>query len=169
MNRILKLLFDAVIVINAFKLNIWNYLTGNHEISVANSVARKEVEFCSKDGVKEYINLMTEIRKGKLSEIAASPEMIIEVNENVVKKKIEIQLGETESIAILLTEGFGDLQFCTADKAAVCACHLFEKTAKLVSLEQCLPKVHRKKLSYELTTKALERWKGDAVRLLPIE
>ncbi|MGB3340957.1 MAG: hypothetical protein WBB37_05700, partial [bacterium] len=80
------------------------------------------------------------------------------------EKKLNIHAGEAESIAVLLEPKYTQLIFCTADKAAVAAAHLYDLMSRVVSFEKCLEGLKTCTLPYKLTEKAMQRWKAEAIQ-----
>ena len=69
-------LLDASIIIEAYKIGVWEKLIDRVEIVVSSIVAHKESHFYSKEegGIPESINLKRLIQDGKIKEISASLE-----------------------------------------------------------------------------------------------
>lgn len=159
----MKLLCDAVIVIEAYKLNIWRHLSTTHEIFIG-SIVDQECTHYPETYQKRFINMKQEAKKGKVKILTASAQEVSDIVEKMNKHKLDIDPGETESIALMLDPKFSELFFCTADRAAVKAAYLFDLATRVVSLEYCLGRMTKAKLPYKCTKKALNQFKANALQ-----
>lgn len=154
------LLCDAVIIIDAHNLGIWNLLKSHYRIHFASTVLKEAQHF--KDDLQ--INLRKDIASGRIIKISMPIEEIQTVIKKACENRLDIQAGEAESIAALLKPEYQQLYFCTADKAAIAATHLYGIMSQVVSFEKCLKGVKSCKLPYKLTEKAMQRWKAEAIQ-----
>ncbi len=91
-------LLDANIIIEAYKMGVWEKLIEKVEIIVSSIVAHDEALFYSKKegGVPEPINLKNLIEEGKIKEISASQEVIAEFLNKFDRVFVEgLHLGES--------------------------------------------------------------------------
>jgi hypothetical protein len=110
------------------------------------------------------INLKKDIASGKIIKISMPIEEIQTVIKKACENRLDIQAGEAESIAALLKPEYQQLYFCTADKAAIAAAHLYDVMTRITSFEKCLTRIKSCKLPYKLTEKAMQRWKAEAIQ-----
>ncbi len=113
----------------------------------------------------QYLDFRNDIANDRIIKVSVSIEEITPILQKTADNRIDIHTGEAESIAVMLKPGYQNLYFCTADKTAVVATHLFNLLDRVVSLEKCLAKkVHT--LPFKLTEKAMQKWKADAIQRL---
>lgn len=156
------ILFDANIIIELYKLGVWDSLISKVEIIVPSTVVRDEALFYSADegGIPRPINLPALIKSGKIKEaIATAAEMA--ALENVFDRVFIMGLdpGEAEAIALLYSGSIGDPKFCTADKAAIQALAMINRREFGISMEQILKESGlQKKIPNQFTTEFLKKW-----------
>ena len=134
-------LLDANIVIEAYKLGIWEKLIEQVEISVSSIVARNEVLFSRKSygGVSKPINLTDLIKEGKIREFSASQtEMQAFLNKFDSFFVGGLHDGEAESLAIIMHGGMPDSLFCSSDATAIQALAMIGHSDLGVSFEVIL-------------------------------
>jgi len=165
-NLTLKLLLcDAVIIVDAHNLGLWNVLKSNYRIHIASTVLKKEAQFFKDDlQEKHYLDFRKDIDQGRIIKISMTIEEIQAVIKKAGEHRLDIHAGEAESIASLAKTAYQQLDFCTADKAAVAAVHLFDAMSRVVSLEKCLEGLKSCKLPYKLSETAMQQWKSDAIQ-----
>lgn len=163
---ILRLLCDAVIIIEAFRLNAWEHLINDHEIAIGSIVAEVECLFYMNQLTKHDIDLKPFIEKEKVRVIAASGVDLERVAKALYQRKIDVQAGETESLALMQKPECSDYHFCTADGSAVKAAYVLGMSGRVVSLEDCLGK--KVKLPHKCTKKWMAGIKADAIRTFGI-
>jgi hypothetical protein len=160
----LRLICDANIIIAAHRHQIWHRLTAEHDIFIASSVKGESIYYDDRFG-RHDIDLSHEISIG-ITKVIAVPLGDVRRIVNKIRNRIEIHIGEAESIAILFRAQYQDHTFCTSDKRAVYATHLLDgNLARVVSLEKCLGSKDIRNLPYECTIAAMERWKSEAIQL----
>lgn len=160
----MKLLCDAVIVIEAFNAHKWRLLINTHKVFVGSIVAHKECLYYTDSNQKRTIDLESEAISDKVKILTSSAQEIFEIVKKVNDYRLIIDPGETESIALMLNPMYNDLVFCTADGAAVKAAHLFNLTSRVVSLEYCLGKSTKANLPYKCTERAMNHLKAEAIQ-----
>ncbi|MBE0434035.1 hypothetical protein IBX73_11310 [candidate division WOR-3 bacterium] len=151
-----SVLCDAVIVIDAHVLGLWNTIKTLHRIHVASAVLAESQHFSDGLHTRQYLDFETDISVGVITKISMPIESIKDVIKEVRGHKIEIHVGEAESIAALLHPDHQQLHFCTADRGAVVATHIFGIMSRVVPLEKCLAGSGRYTLPYKLTEKAMQ-------------
>ncbi|OGC42884.1 hypothetical protein A2Y85_02335 [candidate division WOR-3 bacterium RBG_13_43_14] len=86
----MKLLCDAVVVIDAHKINKWQYLTSAHHIFLGSIVAHKECIFYIDNYQKQTIDFALDEKNGKVRILTATAKEISKVAEKVSKYKLII-------------------------------------------------------------------------------
>ncbi|MBA7510621.1 hypothetical protein ES705_02607 [subsurface metagenome] len=133
------LLCDAVIIIDAHKLGLWRILKAHYRIHFVSTVLKKEAQYFKDDlQLKYYLDFRKDIASGRIIKISMPIEEIQTVIKKACENRLDIQAGEAESIAALLKPEYQKLYFCTADKAAIAAAHLYNVMSRVVSFEKCL-------------------------------
>jgi hypothetical protein len=118
----LRFVLDAVVVIKAHELGIWELLVERAQIIVPAIVVQDEAfYFDIEPGEKRYaINLKDLIDSGKIMEEAASLAELKNLDNIFDSITIEgLDPGETEALAIVKSGRLGEVFFCTSDKAAI--------------------------------------------------
>ena len=137
-------LLDANIVIEAYRLGIWEKLLKKVEISVSSVVAHTEsLFFVRKEGrVPEAINLKKLISEGKIKEYSASSNELADLYSLFDRVFIEgIHEGEAESLALILKRRLKDVLFCSGDAVAIQALAMVGHSEAGISFEALLKKV----------------------------
>lgn len=159
-----SLLCDAVIIIDVHRLELWKALKSNHKICIASAVLKESRFFKDDLQTTHYLDFKAEIEEARIMKISMKIEDIQAILRRSSEHKIDIHTGEAESLAALLKPDYQDLYFCTADKAAVAAAHLYDVAARILSLEKCLDAPGSGNLPYKLTEKAMQTWKAWAIQ-----
>jgi len=161
-------LLDSNIIIEAYKLGIWEQLIERVEIVVSSVVARQESLFYSKEAGKipEPINLKHLIQKGQIQELTANPEEIADFLD-VFDRTFVFGLhdGETESLALIKSGKTEDAVFCSSDATAIQALTMIGHSQLGISMETLLRKYGlQKRLKHQFKDKFFEdqRAKGFA-------
>lgn len=151
-------LFDANIVIEAFELGIWYNLIEKVEVYIPSIVAHDEAKFVRKETgrIPEEINLSRLIEDGRIFEISAEMEEMIQLNNIFDDLFLEgIHDGEKEALAILYARKEHDLFFCTADAMPIKGMAMLQLSEIGISFEQLLKSIGmKKKLRFHFT----EEW-----------
>jgi len=135
------ILFDANIIIELYRLGIWEALISRVEVIVPATVARDEALFYSaaEGGIPSPINLPELINAGKIKEAIATVEEMAALETVFDRVFIKgLDPGEAEAIALLHAGTIGDPKFCTADKAAIQALAMINRRDLGISMEQIL-------------------------------
>lgn len=136
-------LLDANIIIEAYKMGVWEKLIEKVEIIVSSIVAHEEALFYSKKegGVPEPINLKNLIEEGKIKEISASQEEIAEFLNKFDRVFVEgLHIGESESLALIMNCKLDDTLFCSGDATAIQALAMIGFSDLGISFEKLLKK-----------------------------
>ena len=153
------LLLDANVIIYLFEIGLWKAFTKRFDLFVSSEVAREVTHYPDRFGNNPPVNLKSE--KVAILEIDAQKAY------NAIYSTIEIssggpdiQMGEIESIALLLKNEHSNLLFCTADVAAVIAACLLGVKERIISLEEAMIKGGmKKKIKKHFTKDAMKKWK----------
>ncbi len=136
-------LLDANIIIEAYRLGIWEKLIDNVEISVSSIVARDEVLFWSKKegGIPEAINLEKLISKGKIKEFAASADEVAAFLNKFDSVYVQgLHAGENEALALIMHGKINDTLYCSADATAIQALAMIGHSDLGISMEIMMKK-----------------------------
>lgn len=146
------LLLDANIVIEAYKLGIWDQLIERFSIAVPSIVVKNEALFYSKKdrGIPEPINLPDLIIQGKIVEIGADSNDLLTLDQNFdLAFKEGLDPGEREALAIIMCGKAAEYFLCTGDANAIQALALLGLSELGISLEKVLLSVGlERKLSF---------------------
>jgi hypothetical protein len=131
-------LLDANVIIEAFRVGVWDRLVGKVEVIIARSVFEDESVhwFVQGTGERKYIDLGRFFKEGKVR-IVDGPVSTYSSVRRQVPRTLILHAGELESIAWLM-ENDEPVSFCTADRAATRALVFLDLTEKAVSLEGLL-------------------------------
>ena len=156
------ILFDANIIIELYKLGVWEALISKVEVIVPSTVARDEALFHSADegGIPSPINLSDLLNSGKIKEAIATAEEMAALDNVFDRVFIRgLDPGEAEAIALLHAGSIGDPKFCTADKAAIQALAMINRRELGISMEQILKESGlQKNIGIQFKTEFLKRW-----------
>lgn len=136
-------LLDANIIIEAYRLGIWEKLIKRVEISVSSTVAYTESLFYvrKEKRVPEAINLKNLIAEGKIKEHCASSEDLAGLYSRFDRVFIEgIHAGEAECLALILKQRVKETLFCSADAVAIQALAMLDRSEDGISFEALLKK-----------------------------
>jgi hypothetical protein len=151
-------LLDASIIIEAYKIGVWEPLIQKAQIFVPSIVANVEALFYQKDinGIPEEINLRKLIVSKRIFELSADALDIAALDDVFDRVFVEnIHAGEREALALLYSRKTGDAVFCTSDSAPIRAMVILGLTEKAISFEEVLSQIgHTKKLLKQFT----EEW-----------
>lgn len=135
------LLLDADIVIGAHCCGVWENLLDAADIAVAETVAKTEAQFYSKEkaGIPVEIHLPRLIEEGRVTELSASFEDIASISSIFEgNDRIELHPGEMESLALLYSNKAHGRLFCTADAVAIQALAMLGLSEQGIALETVL-------------------------------
>lgn len=158
----MRLLCDAVAIIEAFKNKIWEHLISHHEIYTGSIVAKTEAIYYEDEFEKHYIDLTPYMKENKIQIISASSRELEVILHKVYEYRLDIDAGETECLALMQKREYSGLYFCTGDAAAVKSAYVLGVSDRLVSLEKCIKK--KVKLPYKCTRRWLEKVMVDAIQ-----
>jgi len=136
-------LLDANIIIEAYKMGVWEKLIEKVEIIVSSIVAHDEALFYSKKegGVPEPIKIKNLIEEGKIKEFSASQEEIAEFLNKFDRLFVEgLHIGESESLALIMNCKLDDTLFCSGDATAIQALAMIGFSDLGISFEILLKK-----------------------------
>ena len=166
------LLLDADIVIGAHQYGVWESLLDAADIAVAETVARTEAQFYSKEaaGIPVEINLPRLIEEGRVTELSASLEDIASISSIFDgNNRVELHPGEMESLALLYSNNADGRLFCTADAVAIQAAAMLGMSEQAIALEKVLTNTGlQHSLSHQYTDEYFQRLirKGQERRMM---
>jgi len=131
-------LLDANVIIEAFRIGVWDRLVARVEVIVARSVFEDESVhwFVPATGERKYIDLARYASEKKVRVVDGSIASYAGIRKRL-PRSLALHTGELESLA-WLTESDEPACFCTADRAAVRAAVFLDLSERLVSLEVLL-------------------------------
>jgi hypothetical protein len=128
-------LLDADVIIEAFRLGIWDLLVDKASITVASTVVGEAKHYFDPvTGERKSIDLQPYISSGKVAVRCGDTAGMTQVR-TTCRPYMELHIGEIESIAVVTETG---LQFCTADHAAAKAMVLLDLGHLALSFEALL-------------------------------
>lgn len=145
----LRFVLDAMIVIKAHELGIWELLVDRALILIPATVVRDEAfYFDTEPGERRHsINLKDLIDSGKIIEEAASIEELKNLHEIFDSVTLEgLDQGEYEALAIVKSGRLREVLFCTSDKAAIRALALMGCSEKGIAFDELLKKYGLQKM-----------------------
>ncbi|MBU2497476.1 MAG: hypothetical protein KKE57_01115 [Proteobacteria bacterium] len=139
-------LLDAVIVIEAHALGIWDSLLDKIRAVVPSTVVQNEAFYfdTKKTGERGPILIKQSVKSGMLSEVAATAFELQRLQNILDYATLQgLDAGETEALALIISgrTEMEDTLFCTADGAAIRALALLGHRESGVSFETLLMKV----------------------------
>ncbi len=136
-----SLLLDANIIIEAYKLNVWENLLERVSIAVPSIIAQDEVLFYSRRNqrIPSPIDLRALYRSQKISILEATSTEMIKVHSIFDRNFIsQLHPGETEALALLYCRENSNYHFCSADAMAIKALAMLDLSHLAISFEKCL-------------------------------
>ena len=134
------LLLDADVIIDLYRLGLWNGIVVQNNVSVASTVAHVEaLHYYDESNTKTYIDLSSEIQNGKITELCATVE-----DQKAISDKFDpiagptVNPGELESIAIIHSGTDANIKFCTCDGPAIIALSMLQLDHRGISFETAL-------------------------------
>lgn len=147
------LLLDAGIVIELFRLELWEKVIEKYEITLSEIVAKEEVKFWEEDdGSLHSIDLDPFIQSGQVQCIAVPLQQIQEFSQQFDPFYLErFDPGETESLAYLM-QCSNEGSICSGDGIVFKVLGRLAKTEQGISLEELLQKIGlRRSLDWAFT------------------
>lgn len=135
------LLLDANIIIESYKLGIWERLVERLTIAIPSVIIQNEARFFAQKntGVLAPINLSELINQGKIIELAADSSDLIALAQVFDQVFIQgIHPGEYEALSLLYAGKAEECFLCTGDKTTIWALALLGMSDRGVSLERVL-------------------------------
>jgi hypothetical protein len=151
-------LLDACIIIEAYKIGVWENLIEKVQIFVPSIVVSDEALFNPKEigRIPDEINLRKLIVSKRIVELSADALDISALDDVFDRVFVEnIHAGEREALALLYSGKTGDAVFCTSDSAPIRAMVILGLSEKTISFEKVLTQIGQtKKLLKQFT----EEW-----------
>ncbi|MEN6440521.1 MAG: hypothetical protein ABFD97_18260 [Syntrophobacter sp.] len=148
-------LLDANIIIEAYSQGVWEVLVDKLELVVSSIVAREEALFFVRGELPQAINLRKLISEGRVTEIAATSELMISINGYFDRNFIEgLHEGEAEALALVRAGSIGEALYCTGDAIAIQALAMLGHFEIGISMESLLKQAGlQKQLDIQFTEK----------------
>ena len=163
-------LLDSNIIIEAYRLDIWEKLIERVEIVVSSVVAHQESLFYSKEEGKipEPINLNRLIQAGQIQELTATTEEIADFLDMFDRNFVfGLHAGERESLSLIKSGRLQDTLFCSGDAAAIQALAMIGHSHLGISMESLLRESGlQKRLKQQFKDKFFENQKANGVENL---
>lgn len=159
MKKFQFLLLDAGPVIKLFELGIWEQFIEACDVTITRTVAENEVVFASKEEGKEYIDLTTYEKQGRINIIDVELSTVKSFHDcfNLIYKAI-LDPGENETLAFLNASSEKWL-VCAADHSVFRVLGLLGKYEQGISLEEILKEIgHYRALEWQYTKKFREKY-----------
>jgi len=173
-------LLDAVIIIEAHSIGVWDRLLEEIRGLVGATVANDEAFYfdTKKTKKREAIRLRPYIESGRIKEVNATIEDLQSLHETLSSATLHgLDPGELEALAVLHGGAIEEVVFCTADGAAIRALALlghsesgisFESLLKEVGLQKALEDHYSEKFfRYHLERGKQDRITGTGLRKTP--
>lgn len=151
---------------------MWESLLDVADIAVAETVAKTEAQFYSKEvaGIPVEINLPRLIEEGRVTELSASLEDIVSISSIFEgNDRVELHPGEMESLALIHSNNADGRLFCTADAVAIQALAMLGLSEQGTALETVLTSTGlQRSLSSQYTDEYFQRLirKGQERRMM---
>ena len=136
-----SLLVDAVIVIKAHELDVWQLLCQNYRVVVPSIVLTIEAEWHRLPGHEQPFDILLgqQIKDGLIEKWEADAADIINLVahfDRVFRESLDP--GESEALALLKRHPEADIHFCTADGPAIQALSMVDMAERGISFEEAL-------------------------------
>jgi len=137
------IILDADVIITFLEIGVWDKFLNNNNVILAETVLQKEVKFYFLNGdpsKKEYIDLNSYLKHGKLQVISLDLPDLLEFEQKCREKKApDLDLGEKETLAIAyLNKIQDDIKICLAETLAIHCAVFMDLGDKCISAEQAL-------------------------------
>lgn len=163
------LLLDANVVIECYRVSVWDRLLDVTDIVVPSIIAHDEAFYSQNGNIVTPINLPVLIEQNKIREMTASIEDFIAVKETLNEFPLtELHDGELEALAIMQSQQLDEYRFSSGDKTAIHAMCVLGLSEYGISLENILREYgFQKKLEWEFTQEYFKQHvdRGAAIRL----
>jgi hypothetical protein len=154
-----SLLPDADVVIETYKLGVWEQLIAEIPVLVPATIAYSEALFYKgrKRSVSKEIDLPALVEQGKIRQVEASAQEV----EAVLKRfdcisRESLHPGEVEALAVFYARKAPECAFCSGDKTAIRCLAMLGLSDCAISLEGVLDSIGlRKNLRVQFTKEYL--------------
>jgi hypothetical protein len=134
------LLLDTNAVFVAFRYGAWEGLCAAYEVVLPTTVIHESIFYLSREtGRRVELDLMAEVQAGRVTEITASAGEIAQllVRFDLSFRK-QIEAGEAEALAYLVTREDEEMRFVSADGAALEAVGMLGIAERAMCLAEAL-------------------------------
>lgn len=149
--KLICVILDAMIVIEAHALEIWDSLIDKIDAIIPSTVIQDEAFYfdTKKTGKRGPILISQSVSSGKVAEMAATGTELRRLQNILDYATLQgLHPGEREALAIINSDSTEGTFFCTADGAAIRALALLGHRESGISLETLLTKVGLQKPYY---------------------
>jgi len=144
----IAVLLDANVIIESFRVSVWDAIIQNVDIYVPSIVIR-EVHALPSKRKRGYVpvDLSSHLRNKKITEISATAQEMaeLEVKYKSIFSHKELDDGEKEALALACANRPADAVICTADGTAIQTIAMIDMKDRAISLEEMLKKIGHKK------------------------
>lgn len=142
--KLICVILDAMIVIEAHALEIWDSLIDKIDAIIPSTVIQDEAFYfdTKKTGKRGPILIRQSVSSGKVAEMASTDTELRRLQNILDYATLQgLHPGEREALAIINSDSTEGTFFCTADGAAIRALALLGHRESGISLETLLTKV----------------------------
>ena len=142
--KLICVILDAMIVIEAHALEIWDSLIEKIEAIIPSTIIQDEAFYfdTKKTGKRSPILISQSVSSGKIIEMAATSTELQKLHYILDYATLQgLHPGETEALAIINSDRKEGAFLCTADGAAIRALALLGHRESGISMESLLTKV----------------------------
>ena len=159
MKKFRLLLLDANIVIEIFRLGLWERIVARCDVHLSRTVCAEAIYFDDDNGNRQTIDMTASIRTGAISVFDVSPSELTAFRDTFDPVYFEkLDPGETESLAYLLRQN-DECQICSADKILYRVLGNLHRGEQGISLEEILQGIGlAQRLSTPFTKAYRELW-----------
>ena len=134
-----SVLLDANVIIEAYKLGIWEKLLDRINALVPSTVAHDEALFFRRGKIPQPIDLMRLIRIGKINELSTTVAELGSLQSVFDRVFVQgLDSGELEALALIKADRVGTALYCTGDAAAIRALAMIGHSGFGISMEMLL-------------------------------
>lgn len=160
------ILCDSCVVIELFRLNLWEQIISSFEITISSTIVDEVSFYIDNQQNKHSINLRKYINDRKIKEVSVSMSLI----QNFYQKfdpsfQDRLDPGELELLAYLFNNKNNNIKICSADSIVFKILGKELMSGNSISLEEILPKTFSKKqIHTQFTKKFKEKYLQDGLQ-----
>ncbi len=163
-------LCDSCIVIELFRLNLWEQIISSFEITISSTIVDEVSFYIDNQQNKHNINLKKYIDDKKIKEVSVSITLI----QNFYQKfdpsfQDRLDPGETELLAYLFDNKNNDIKICSADSIVFKILGKELMSENSISLEEMLPNnFPKKQIRKQFTKKFKEQYLQNGLQFFDV-